>query len=249
MNFETISSGSHGNAYLLESEGSTLLIEAGLPFKKLQQEFFKRGKSMTKLSACLISHGHGDHAKAAQTVNAMGIRTVMSASCADQLCTGLEWPFLYICKPLRTLPFEPFRVTAFAMKHDVDNGSYGFVVDIVDHETGVLRDRLCYISDARFTEYRVGGVTIWAVEANYDPEILRRNVAKGSLDPFVAKRVIESHMSIETTIALLKANDLSRCEKIVLLHLSDGNSDAADFIRRVEAATGVPTEVAGWSPL
>lgn len=242
MQFITLSSGSHGNAYILESEDSTLLIEAGLPYQRLIQKVWERGKLACNLFGCLISHAHGDHAKSAKQIQALGIDVLMSEHCAGALGVDGLWPFVRIVQPFESSRLGQFYITPFAMKHDVDDGCYGFVID------APCGGRLCYISDARFTEYTVPGVTIWAVEANYDPEILRRNVAKGSLDPFVAKRVIESHMSIETTIALLKANDLSRCEKIVLLHLSDGNSDAADFIRRVEAATGVPTEVAGWSP-
>jgi len=42
-------------------------------------------------------------------------------------------------------------------------------------------------------------------------------------------------------VAMLKANDLSKCREIHLLHLSDGNSDEQLMRQKVEAATGIPT--------
>lgn len=51
-------------------------------------------------------------------------------------------------------------------------------------------------------------------------------------------------MSLETCIDTLKANDLSFVQNIVLLHLSNNNSDANNFKNSVEGATGIPTIVA-----
>lgn len=241
MTFTTIASGSSGNAYLLESEGASLLIEAGLPFKALRQALWGLDRNLSSISGCLISHAHGDHSASAKALDGWGIDVYVSDYCAQKLgVTGL-WAFTRKIGSLEHFCVGPFLAMGFAMKHDDSGDSMGFVVD------GPCGGRLCYISDARFTEWLVPAVTIFAVEANYDPEILRKLVAKGALESIVAERIIRSHMSIDTTIALLRANDLSRCEKIILLHLSDGNSDAAAFIRRVEAATGVPTEVAGWT--
>jgi hypothetical protein len=43
---------------------------------------------------------------------------------------------------------------------------------------------------------------------------------------------------------MLMANDLTQCKKIVLLHLSDGNSDALRMKNEVEDLTGIETIVA-----
>jgi len=43
---------------------------------------------------------------------------------------------------------------------------------------------------------------------------------------------------------MLKANDLSQCREIWLLHLSDGNSDENEMRRRVQEATGIATYIA-----
>jgi ribonuclease BN (tRNA processing enzyme) len=56
--------------------------------------------------------------------------------------------------------------------------------------------------------------------------------------------VIESHMSLSTCKDLLKANDLSQVNNIVLIHLSDGNSDAKRFEAEVQEVTGKTVHVA-----
>jgi hypothetical protein len=50
-------------------------------------------------------------------------------------------------------------------------------------------------------------------------------------------------MELQTTKQIVKryAKDLDR---VILIHLSDGNSDAVRFKREVESASGVPTHVA-----
>ena len=51
-------------------------------------------------------------------------------------------------------------------------------------------------------------------------------------------RLLKSHMEIETTKGLLSANDLSQTQNIVLIHLSDGNSNERRFIDEVVRLTG-----------
>ena len=55
---------------------------------------------------------------------------------------------------------------------------------------------------------------------------------------FVRDRVIQSHMSLKTCKEFLAANDLTKVNNIVLIHLSDPNSDAKRFINEVEQQTG-----------
>ena len=51
-------------------------------------------------------------------------------------------------------------------------------------------------------------------------------------------RVIESHMSLDTCRETLQANNLSETRRIILIHLSDRNSDAAQFKKTIARATG-----------
>ncbi len=51
-------------------------------------------------------------------------------------------------------------------------------------------------------------------------------------------RVIQSHMSIETLLEFITASAMDDLDAVYLLHMSDSNSDEAEFKKKVQAATG-----------
>ena len=61
------------------------------------------------------------------------------------------------------------------------------------------------------------------------------NIIKGIEHPSKRERLLTSHMELETTKAFLKAQDLSKVENVVLIHLSERNSDAETFMLEIES--------------
>jgi phosphoribosyl 1,2-cyclic phosphodiesterase len=59
--FRALASGSSGNAFVLRTEKTTLLIEAGLRLPTLRKHLAAEGIALESLSAVLISHEHRDH--------------------------------------------------------------------------------------------------------------------------------------------------------------------------------------------
>jgi len=82
------------------------------------------------------------------------------------------------------------------------------------------------------------------IECNYCTEILERNIENGYLASGLADRLKTSHFSLNNIKEFLKANDLRYCKKIILLHLSDGNSDARQMVSEIQTLTGIETVVA-----
>ena len=63
-----LGSGSEGNALLVESGTTALLVDAGLSYRKLVQRFCAIGRGVPeRVSAVLVTHSHGDHAAHAST--------------------------------------------------------------------------------------------------------------------------------------------------------------------------------------
>ncbi len=59
MRFVTLASSSRGNCYILIADtGQALLLEAGIPIKKIREGLFAHGISLSDLAGCLISHEH-----------------------------------------------------------------------------------------------------------------------------------------------------------------------------------------------
>jgi len=105
--------------------------------------------------------------------------------------------------------------------------------------------RMLYVTDTQYISHRFKGLTHILVECNYSMEIVRRLKATGQLDSELWRRIINSHMSLETLVGFLKANDLSHVQEIWLLHLSNNNSDANLFKKTIREITGVPVYISG----
>lgn len=235
MNLKIIGSNSSGNAYLLENEQEALLIECGVRFDIIKKAInFK----LSKIRACLITHEHGDHCKSVREVMSAGINVCASYGTHAAMKTEGH----HRARFLHTGSVEiigGFRVKCFPIKHDTAE-PMGFLIHHA--ETGVV----LFLTDSFYSEYLFDGVKLnnIIIEANYSQDIIDRRVRDGSNPKFLSDRVIESHMSIDTCKDLLKANDITQVNNIVLIHLSDGNSDEKRFKREIEETTGKTVHVA-----
>jgi phosphoribosyl 1,2-cyclic phosphodiesterase len=240
MRFISLASSSRGNAYLLQAEGAPpLLLEAGIPIKQLRDKLRDHGVSLSDLAGCLVSHEHGDHAKAVKDLLRAGVDCWMSEGTAIVL--GLLGHHR-----THTVEKDAFRISEwiahpFDLEHDAEEPK-GFMIGTTwgsDDD-----DRMLFIPDTSFVENRFEGVTIIAVEVNYQEEILHENIVNGSIPSIVGRRTRRNHMSLNTIKGFLLANDLSKCREIWALHLSNGNSDECRIIKEIQEITGVPVHVA-----
>lgn len=230
MTVHPIASGSAGNAILLREGKRSLLLDCGVPWSRVQEA---TGFSASLIDAVLVTHEHGDHCRGVGDARAAGRSVYCSAGTAKAL--GIEgFASIHILDPLLARHANcGWQIMALPVTH---HGAEEPVAFMVRSPAGELA---AYICDAPSMHHRMVGVTHWLVEANYDQALV-----PASLDDRQREHIEQGHMSIEQTIELLRANDLSAARGIWLLHLSDRHSDAADFQRRVMAVTGVPTFVA-----
>lgn len=83
------------------------------------------------------------------------------------------------------------------------------------------------------------------IECNYSIDTVNLMVEAGNIDRKRRTRLLQSHFEINNVVQFFKEQDLSQSEQIHLLHLSDSNSDANLFKRKIQAVTGLPVYVAG----
>lgn len=219
MILKVLASGSKGNSYILENEKEALIIEAGVPFKELVRHVDHR-----KIVGCVVSHEHKDHAAYVGQYQMRGIITFTP----------------YILEPDRAkiayCEFKGFKIHFFENHHNVP--CYGFVV--THQETG----KLVFATDTGYIDYRFKDVNHWMIECNYSKQLMDKAVEEGHLNPSLADRIVKDHMSLETCKDYLSKNDLSKTRNIVLIHLSDGNSNAKHFKQEVHELTKKDTYIA-----
>ena len=228
MDIKIIASGSSGNAYLIGDGKTHLLLDAGIPFKRIQVGC---GFRTSSIDGCLVTHRHGDHAAAIPKLLQRGITVYSNADVA-----GL-YPGVQSVDALREFRIGTFRVLPFEAEHDVP--CYGY--QATSEEIG---EKIVYITDSAYVKYTFSGLTHIMIEANYAQEIMIGNVRDDRVPLSLAARVMETHMSIETLLDLLRSNDMTQVRQIYLLHLSDNNSDAEEFKRQVQQETGAEVYIA-----
>mgnify|MGYP000910789690 CR=1 FL=1 len=228
MDIKVIASGSSGNAYIIWDGKTRLLLDAGISFKRIQVGC---GFRTSSIDACLVTHRHGDHAMAVPKLLQRGIPVYSNADVAE-LHKGVQ-----PVDALKEFTVNTLRILPFEVEHDAE--CYGY--QVTSMETG---EKLVYITDSAYVKYTFSGLTHIMIEANYAQEIIIDNAKHERIPLYLAERVIQTHMSIETLLDLLQANDMSKVRKIYLLHLSDGNSDAEAFKRQVQQETGAEVYIA-----
>jgi len=226
-------SGSSGNFYVISDGGYSLAIECGVRFADIQRA---TGYTVTQLDGCCISHAHGDHSRSVKDMVKSGVDCYASDQTWMDLQFSSHRTHSLIAKQSVTIK-DRWVVTPFDLVHDAP-GCFGFLID------GPSGGRLCYVSDTCYSPYRFENVTIFAIEANHDEDIIRANADEGVIDAARFARTSRTHMSIQRAELFLDACDLSKVKHIFLLHLSSENSDAAAFETRIKRRYGVPTTVA-----
>lgn len=232
MKLQVIGTGSKGNCYILSNKDEALIIECGVKFDKIQKAL---DYNLTKVVGCLMSHSHGDHSKSLEKVLNAGINVYSSYEAFYECGFDGHHNANQLLGKLRA-KIGGFEVMPFPVNHDVK--CYGFLIK--HSETGLI----CFITDTYYCNYTFPGVNNFIVEANYSKSILDKRVIDGKSPMFLRNRVIESHFSLENCKDFLKANDLKKVNNIVLIHLSDSNSDEKLFKKEIEELTGKSVHVA-----
>lgn len=232
MEIKVIASGSAGNCYQISDGVTSLLLDAGVRFADVQKALDFNTRSVR---GCLVSHIHSDHAKAAKEMASRGIYVYSTRETAIALDCRAR-----VIKPMRIIGINTLNVLAFDVVHD--EPCVGFQIDSLS--TG---ERLLYITDAGALKYKFKGITHLLLETNHSIDILNQRVKDKLLSRNLAQRIADNHMSIERAEKYLREGyiDTSKIEKICLIHMSNGNSNAADFVSRVQKL--VPqAEVVAW---
>lgn len=217
MRIEELASSSSGNAYIVGDGYTRILLECGVTHKQLN---ILSGFRLQEMSGCLVSHEHKDHAKAVPQLLKDGMKLYMSEGTADALETeGVE-----IIRDREQFRIGSLDIVPFATFHDAAE-PLGFLI-----RSRVDGDVMAFATDTVNLRYRFPGLSILAIEANYDREILARCE---KMPEKVKHRIENSHMEIGTLCSYLDTLDLSRCREIHLLHLSDATSHEGHFINKV----------------
>ena len=219
MKLKCLGSGSSGNCYLLTADnGETLIIDPGVPIKEIKQVL---NWNVSCVVGAVCTHHHADHAKSVKDLEQMGISVFKPYESPKPMSIeGTGWTIQ---------GFELTDKTGKFMHTNADGSEcpcYGFLIS--HPEMG----RLLYITDTELIKWRFKNVNQILVEANYSKEIIQQENPN-------YEHVCRGHMELGTTLEFLKVNKGPDLRNVVLLHLSNDNSDAEMFAARAKEVVGM----------
>lgn len=216
MRVTVLSSGSAGNAVLVEADGTRVLVDAGLHARDLARRF-QRGPSQTRLDdvqAILCTHEHGDHAGGVPALASAGL----AVYCTDGTGRALNLTGTSQVAAGASVTVGALEVTAVAMPHDAAE-PVGFVLDDGEGRVGVITDCGRPTADVAAA---FAGCDVLVLETNYDLDMLRG----GPYPPGLKRRIGGplGHLSNAEAGELLVMMRRPRAQVLILAHLSLENN-------------------------
>ena len=236
MNIRPLASGSSGNCYFVSDGETDILLDCGISVKVIRTSLWNMGARLSDIAACFVTHEHGDHIRSAANIVKNGIDIYTSAGTIR--AAHLEGHRAHKAGELQNIYIGSMKVTPFKVVHDAEE-PFGYKVHSLSESK-----TLVYLTDTMYVPYDFGPLEYVMIEANYSREIIENSTERGRIGQARAVRTSGSHLSIDGALAFLEKMDKSHLEQVWLLHLSEDNSDEADFKRRTQEVCGCEVYVA-----
>lgn len=233
MEFYTLASSSSGNAALVRSGETSILLDAGISARRIAQALSLLGMTPEDLDAILITHEHSDHVNGIATMTKKyAIPVYASRGTAHFLPQA--GGALRIFEAGDALIVGELAIQSFRTSHDAAD-SVDYRIDAPDGSLGALTDT-GYVTDDAVKA--LTGVDLLLLEANHDVGMLQC----GPYPYHLKRRILGEHGHLSNEAA---ADFALHCVKngtsdILLAHLSAENNtpEAAEYAvaRKLQAA-------------
>lgn len=216
-----LASGSSGNAALLATDHTRILIDAGLSMRELGRRLASIGEEWNRVDAILITHEHSDHVAAlpvlsrSDKVHAPIYMTHLTAPAIDW---GEGEPLLNTFQAGASFQIGDIEVNSFSIPHDALD-PVGFCFEAEGVRLGVVTD-LGYVPES--VKFHLRRADLLLLEANHDLDMLKVGPYPWAVKQRVMSRV--GHLSNLGMSEYLAEDFDGGARNLVLGHLSEQNN-------------------------
>ncbi|RAS74943.1 MBL fold metallo-hydrolase [Priestia endophytica] len=222
LQFSVLASGSTGNALFVGNGKESLLVDAGLSGKKMEQLFKEVDQSIENLSGILVTHEHSDHIKG---LGVLARKYKLPLYANEKTWKAME-PLIGTVPTEQKFSFEigdvksfgGIEVEAFGVSHDAAEPMF-----YTFHSEG---KKLTLLTDTGYVSDRMKGIVrnsdAFIFESNHDVEMLRM----GHYPWNIKRRILSDlgHVSNEDAAIALSEVIGDHTKYIYLAHLSQDNN-------------------------
>ena len=232
MKLCVLGSGSKGNAVLMQSCQTRILIDAGFSTRVMAKRLGAIGVDPKSIEAVIVTHEHIDHAKGAAAASKKWGWQLYATEGTRGACTGLAEADTRTIASDGCFHIGDLEIRMIGTSHDavepiaiVAMGKPTGVRAAIVYDLGVMSHGI-----ARAME----GVEILMLESNYDGDMLRNGPYPLSLQRRIAGR--EGHLSNRASAAAAAACAHKGLAHVVLAHLSEVNNTSQLATETMERA-------------
>jgi phosphoribosyl 1,2-cyclic phosphodiesterase len=229
LRISILASGSSGNATLIETEHTSLLVDAGIGKKEIQRRFFALGiEPPTHVDGILLSHEHTDHTSGLpQMMREWGATAYLTAGTRREIVRAMKESSLH--RMAHTVEIEAghsfmvgeMGVTPFQIPHDAAD-PVGFTIRAEGVKVAIVTD-LGYLPE--LVKHHLREADFLVLESNHDLEMLKVGPYPWQIKQRVMSRT--GHLSNHVVSEYLGDADGfdARARHVVLGHISENNNN------------------------
>lgn len=224
MQIKTLFTGSSGNCTLIKNDTTQILIEAGVPFVKVDEKLENKS-----IDAIFISHEHGDHIKCAGVLGRkFNCPIYLPEMCYEKKQDLFKNCNIHFINGGDTIDIKDFSLKIFSTRHDaVASVDFTITDKLSNKKFGYLTDTGAY---TKLIRDELQGCDAYLLECDYDEEELD----KCDYEDELKARIMSpwGHLSNQKTLDFVKETmDMEKVGGILLAHLSQ-KSNSPEIVRK-----------------
>lgn len=222
MKFASLGSGSEGNALLIQSGRSTVMLDCGFGLRECERRLTRLGVEPGQLSGIVVTHEHADHVGGVfKLARRHGVPVWLTRGTWEAVRADTSKVDIRYCRDGDRLAIGELELQPYTVPHDARE-PVQFVIRDGQLSLGVLTDA------GQSTPHMLqmlSGCDALVLECNHDEQMLKDSSYPPSLKwriggPF-------GHLSNRAIGEILAALDQSRLKRVVGAHLSKQNNTPA----------------------
>jgi len=238
-----LSSGSAGNAYWFESDGTAILVDAGIGPRETKKRLEALGCGIERLSAIVLTHEHSDHIHGAEKIaRRYQIPIYLSRGTLDASRIDTAETKTVIFENDSAFTIGELQVHACKTIHDAADPSC-FVIEARDGTRVGLASDLGHVN-AEVIRHLSGCDGLF-FEANHDLDMLRTGTYPWSLKRRIMSRY--GHLSNDDSLNAVQRLLGAELKTLCMIHLSQKNNHESivrDMCTRLLRRTGASIDFA-----